>query len=116
METLDQIQNTPTSDEKNIALLCHIGTFFGGFILPLVVFLIKKDESKFVAEHAKESLNFQISMFIYFIGSFMLAFIFIGFILMFALGVMALITVILATIAASKGEFYKYPLCIRLIK
>jgi uncharacterized Tic20 family protein len=116
METLDQENIIPTSDEKNIALLCHIGTFFGGFILPLIVYLIKKDESKFVAEHAKESLNFQISMFIYLMASFVLAFIFIGFIMMFALGVLALITVILATIAASKGEYYKYPLCIRLIK
>lgn len=116
METLDQLNNVPTADEKNIALLCHIGTFFGGFILPLVVYLIKKDESKFITEHAKESLNFQISIFIYIIGSFVLAFIFIGFILMFAVGVMALITVIMATIAASKGEHYKYPLCIRLIK
>ena len=51
----------PTADEKNIALLAHILTIFVGFIAPLVIYLVKKDESEFVRENAVESLNFQIS-------------------------------------------------------
>ncbi len=55
---------TPTSDEKTMAILSHILTLVCGFIAPLIIYLIKKDESKFVAEHARESLNFQITLFI----------------------------------------------------
>lgn len=116
MESLDTPITPPTSDEKNIALLSHIGTFFGGFIVPLIVWLIKKEESDFVTRHAKESLNFQISLIIYFVGSAVLMVILVGIFLMFAVGIFAFITVILATVAASSGKDYKYPLNIRFIK
>lgn len=116
MESLDNITTPPTSDEKNIALLCHIGTFFGGFIVPLIVWLIKKEESEFITRHAKESLNFQISLLIYIVASSVLMIILIGVFLMFAVGIFAFITVILATVAASGGKDYKYPLNLRFIK
>jgi uncharacterized Tic20 family protein len=116
MESLDHYDVPPTSDEKNIALLSHIGTFFGGFIVPLIVWLIKKDESPFVSDHAKESLNFQISLIIYFVASMVLMVIVIGVFLIFAIGLLSLVTVILGTIAASSGKPYRYPLCIRFIK
>ena len=54
----------PSSDEKTMALLSHILTLVSAFIAPLVIYLVKKDDSSFVAEHAKESLNFQITAFI----------------------------------------------------
>jgi uncharacterized Tic20 family protein len=54
----------PTSDEKTMALLAHVLTFVFPILAPLVIYLVKKDESSFVAYHAKESLNFQISLFI----------------------------------------------------
>ncbi len=116
MESLDQLSDKPTSDEKNIALLSHLGTLIGGFIVPLVIYLVKKDESAYVAEHAKESLNFQISLLIYFIVSGFLAIIIIGFFLMMALGLFSLIVLILASIATSEGKLYRYPLCIRFIQ
>ncbi len=52
----------PTSDEKTLGLLAHILTFVAPFLAPLIIYLIKKDESSFVAWHAKESLNFQITI------------------------------------------------------
>ena len=115
MESLDIQDQQPTTDEKNLALLSHIGTFFGGVIVPLVVWLVKKDESRFISDHAKESLNFQISLVIYVVASFVLVFILVGFILLFAIGVFAFITTIMGTIAASSGKPFQYPLCIRLI-
>lgn len=117
MEEKEQ-QSTPvvSTDDRNIALLVHLGTLFGGFLVPLIVWLVKKDESEFVAEHAKESLNFQISLILYIMASAILVFIIIGIFLLFAIGILSLVTVILASVAASKGEMYKYPLCIRFIK
>jgi uncharacterized Tic20 family protein len=116
MESLDIQDQEPTTDEKNLALLSHIGTLFGGFVVPLVVWLMKKDESRFISDHAKESLNFQISLLIYVVASFVLVFIIVGFFLLFALGLFAFITTLMGTVAASSGKPFRYPLCIRLIQ
>ncbi len=106
----------PTSDEKTMGILSHILCLVAGFIAPLVIYLIKKDESAFVREHAKESLNFQITLIIFYIISFILIFVFIGILMMVALGLVALILIIVATIKASEGKLYRYPFNIRLIK
>jgi uncharacterized protein len=106
----------PTSDEKTMGILSHILCLAAGFIAPLVIYLIKKDESPFVREHAKESLNFQITLFILYIISFFLIFIFIGILMMVVLGIGALVLIIVATVKASEGKLYRYPFNIRLIK
>lgn len=106
----------PSQDEKNIALLSHVLTLIVGFIAPLVIFLLKKDESEFVKIHAMESLNFQISIFIYVIACIPLMFLFIGFFVIIAIGLAYLVLVIVATIKASEGKTYRYPFTIRLIK
>ncbi|MGZ5416293.1 MAG: DUF4870 domain-containing protein [Nocardioides sp.] len=110
----------PTSEEKNWALAAHVGTFVAawfamGFLAPLIIMLVKGNDSAFVRRHAVESLNFQISLLIYLVVSFILAFILIGFVLMAAVGVFALVVIILATIKAANGEDYRYPLCIRMV-
>lgn len=117
--TLDDItlhQEQITQDDKNLALLAHLGTMFGGFIVPLILWIVKKEESRFVAEHARKSLNFQLSLLIYIIVSFIMVFFIIGIFMMAALGVFATIVMIIASVAASKGEDYNYPLCIDFIK
>lgn len=116
IESLDKQDYIPTTDEKNLALLSHIGTFFGGFIVPLIVWLIKREDSYFASEHAKESLNFQISLIIYIMVSAVLMLIVVGVFLIFAIGIFSLITVIMGTLAASNGKMYRYPLCIRFIR
>src|SRR6266571_8238308 len=61
-------QYVPTSEERQWGLLAHlsglIASFLGGlsFLGPLVVWIIKKDQSPFVADQAKEALNFQIAV------------------------------------------------------
>ncbi len=116
MESLDTFATPPTQDEKNIALLCHIGTFFGGIIVPLVVWLLKKDDSEFVAHHAKESLNFQISILIYLVASSILMLVVLGFFMILALLVISFVFIILATVAASSGKYFTYPLTIRFLR
>ncbi|MCA1029662.1 DUF4870 domain-containing protein [Bacillus timonensis] len=111
-----------TSDDRLWGMLSHIGAFLGCFIpfgnvlAPLVVYFMKKETSPYVTEHAKESLNFQISVTIYGIISGILALVFIGFFLLLALGIFALVVMILAGIKANEGKMYRYPLCIRFIK
>jgi uncharacterized Tic20 family protein len=98
------------------ALSAYVGIPFGHIVGPLVIWLIKKDELSFVDEEGKESLNFQISITIYGIISAILCFILIGFFLLLVLIVVHIILIILATVKASNGEHYRYPLTIRLIK
>ena len=104
-------------------MLCHltalsflIGVPFGHILGPLIVWLIKKDEFSSVDDHFKESLNFQISMTIYAAIAGILTFIFIGFPLLAMIGVADVVLVIMATVKVNKGERYRYPCTIRLIK
>ena len=103
----------PTSDEKTLAILSHVLTLVAGFIAPLVIYLVKKDESSFVREHAKESLNFQITVFIIVVVLFVSV---IGILLLWLVAILALILVIVATIKANEGKLYRYPFTLRLIK
>ena len=110
----------PTSEEKNWALAAHVGTlvaawFAMGFLAPLIIMLVKGNDSAFVRRHAVESLNFQISLLIYLVISFILVFVLIGFVLMAAVGLFGLVVIILATVKAANGEDYRYPLCIRMV-
>ncbi len=105
------------------AMLCHltalstfIGIPFGNIIIPLIIWLVKKDEFPFVDEQGKESLNFQISMTIYGIIAGLLCFIFIGFILLPVIVVADIVLIIIATVKTNDGVSYKYPITIRLIK
>lgn len=108
-------------DARTWAMLCHIGAFagyiipFGHIIVPLVIWLIKKDESPFVDDQGKESLNFQISMSIYAIIAALLTLVVIGLALLFAVVIFDVIMVIIAAVRANNGERYRYPLCLRLI-
>ena len=112
-----------TKDERLWGMLCHLtalaamlGVPFGNIIGPLVVWLIKRQEMPWVDAHGKESLNFQISLTIYSIGAFILAFVLIGFFILIAIMIFGLVMVIIASIKANDGEMYRYPLTIRIIK
>lgn len=97
------------------AVSLFIGLPFGNIIGPLVIWLIKKQDSPAVDAHGKESLNFQISMTLYTFLAGLSCFVFIGFVLLPAVLVANLVFIIIASIKASNGEFYRYPLTIRLI-
>jgi uncharacterized protein len=109
-------------EEKTYGMLAHLLAFsgffipFGNIIGPLVIWLMKKDESPFVDHHGKESLNFQISIMIYLVISIILCFVLIGFFLLAALGIFELVMIIIAAVKANNGEAYAYPLSIRIIR
>ncbi|GEO09421.1 DUF4870 domain-containing protein [Segetibacter aerophilus] len=104
---------TPTSDEKTLAILSHVLTLVAPILAPLIIYLVKKDESKYVAYHAKESLNFQITLMIAIIGLLITV---IGILFIWIIAIAAFVLVIVATIRASEGTLYKYPFTLRLIK
>jgi len=104
-----------TSDEKNMALLAHILGIVLSFLGPLIIWLIKKDESKFIDHHGKEALNFQLTMLIAYIVGGILTMVVIGACIMLAVWVLIIVYSIIAAMAANKGEWYKYPLTIRFI-
>ncbi|TDO52574.1 hypothetical protein EV643_102413 [Kribbella sp. VKM Ac-2527] len=108
-------------------MIAHIGSlvaawFAMGFLCPLVVWLVYRDRSDFVRRHALESLNFQISLLIYGIVAAILVAITFGLGILIVIpaafiGVIAaLVVIILATVAASGGREYRYPLTLRLVK
>jgi uncharacterized Tic20 family protein len=119
--------NTPqttTSDERTWALIAHLGSIAGlflgmgtlGWLAPLIVWLVKKDSSKFVAFHALEELFFQIGWAIIFaIGwgiTVVLSMILVGLLLipvMIALAFVPIVWSVIAAIKANNGEWYEYP-------
>ena len=112
----DPVVQTPSTDDRNLAMLAHLLGIVSGFVGALIIWLIKKDQSAYVDEQGKEALNFQITMLIAFVGAWILVFILIGALLFPLLLVANLVFCILAAVAASKGEHYRYPVAIRLLK
>ncbi len=105
-----------SKDARTWAMLCHLLAIFTGFIAPLVIWLVKKDEDPFVNSHGKESLNFQITVAIAMIISWLLCFACVGFVLFPAVAIVDIVFCILATIKANGGQAYRYPVSIRFIK
>lgn len=109
-------------DERMWAMLCHLSalsyvfTGIGVILGPLLVWLIKKEGMPFVDEQGKESLNFQITIFIAVIVSAILSIVLIGLLLLGIVGVYHLVMVIVASVKANDGIHYRYPLTLRLIK
>jgi uncharacterized protein len=102
--------------------MCHASALAGFFIPgaghilgPLIIWLAKRTDSPEIDAHGKESLNFQISMLIYSLISGILCLILIGFLLLAILHLLNLVLVIVASIQASEGKLYRYPITIRLI-
>lgn len=135
----------PDSNDRTLATLSHLGAVFGGFLLPLVLYVIAKDETRpQTRSHAREALNFQITMLVV-TGVAMIA-MFTGlaasgllgasgepeaigagvgvgfgifilfFVLVFAVSIAGLVFGIIGALRANKGVHYQYPLCIRFVR
>ncbi len=102
-------------DDKTMGLLCHLLGIFG-FLGPLIIWLVKKDESRYVDIQGKEALNFQLSYLIYFVVAYLSVFAVVGCVLFPIVWVLWLVVLIIATIRANNGIIYRYPLAIRFIK
>ncbi len=109
------------AEDRNWALASHIGGILAayvalGFIAPLIVLLLRGNQSPFVRRHAVESLNFHIFVAVLSVVAFVLVFVGIGIVLLALLGLYYLIGVIMGTVAASQGREFRYPVTVRLIR
>jgi uncharacterized Tic20 family protein len=123
MNETTQTTEIDMRDVRRWAMFCHLGALVGllgngvGFlIVPLIVWLIKKDDHPFINEQGKESVNFQITMFLALFAGALLTLVLIGIPILIAAMIMMIVLPIVAAIKASNGESYRYPLTIRFIK
>lgn len=93
-------------------ILCLVGFPIIG---PLIIWLMKKDQSPYLDAQGRELLNFQISYFIYAMISFVLIAVLIGIVLIFAVGIASLVFTIIGLVKAADGKVYRFPLCIRML-
>src|SRR5450432_1259167 len=122
METTPPASPVASPNIRTWIVLCHasalLGLFFhflGHLFGPLIVWLVKRGESAEIDAHGKESLNFQLSMLIYDAVAAILCFLLIGIPILILLWLLNTILVIVASIKASEGQLYRYPLTIRFI-
>jgi uncharacterized Tic20 family protein len=112
------------SSERLWATLTHLSALLGivvgagfiGWVGPLIIFLVLKDRSAFVAEHAKTTLNFQITMFIAAVIAAVLWIVLVGFLITAAIYIVVIVFSIVAAVAANRGQRYEYPLTIRFLR
>jgi uncharacterized protein len=114
-------QAMPPDQERLWAMLAHLLSFvaaylFLGFVAPLIVLLVFGPRSAYVRAHAVESLNFNLTWLLYGIVGVILAFLLIGIPILIALGIAYLVLVVIASVRANNGEFFRYPLTIRFIR
>jgi uncharacterized protein len=110
-----------TSDERTWGGAAHWGALIAGligglsFLGPLIVLLVKGNDSPWIRRQSVESLNFQISVLIYAIVSAVLILLLVGLILLPIVGIFWLVFTIIGSVKASTGEDYRYPLTIRMV-
>jgi uncharacterized Tic20 family protein len=104
----------PTSDAKTMALLCHLLNII--FLVPLLVWVLKKEQHPFIADQSKEALNFSLCCLIIHIICSVTAFLCIPALIALALVITQIVLGIMGAMAANKGVAYRYPLNFRFIK
>ena len=128
------MQATTSAEERQWAMFAHLSALVGGlvtsgwagnlgfFIGPLVIWLLKRDTMPFVADQAKEALNFAITVSIAFLALLLLTILSLGVgalltvPLMMVIGIAALVLCIIAAIKANEGVAYRYPFALRFVK
>lgn len=105
--------------ERTYATFTHLTLLLAHAAIPvvpaLIMWLIKRKDSPFLDDHGKEAVNFQISLVIYIVLSAILSVILVGFVLMALVYVLGIVGMIMGAVAANRGEYFRYPMCLRLI-
>ncbi|REH90224.1 DUF4870 domain-containing protein [Staphylococcus felis] len=109
-------QYGPTIEDKNMATLIYVTSFFTSLIAPVIIWLLKRDESPFIDITGKNYLNFYISYFIWVSISSVLIFALVGIITTPILLILSIVFHIIGLVKAYKGEVYLPPLSIRFFR
>ena len=99
-------------------MLAHLLGALLGFIGPLIIWLVKKDDHPFIDDQGKEALNFQLTVLIWYVGATVITMVTCGFLffVMFVPMLLQIIFGIIGTVQANNGLYYRYPMSIRFIK
>ncbi|MDH7448161.1 DUF4870 domain-containing protein [Aquimarina sp. 2201CG14-23] len=101
----------------HLSQLLDLVTGFGGFVVPLILWLTQREQVLAMDNHGKSIMNFQISMFIYAIVCVPLILLFgLGILGLIVIGILCLVFPIINAIKASNGEEPSYPLSMEIIK
>lgn len=103
-------------DAQTHATLTHLSGMVSFFVIPLIVYLMQQDKSSMLADAAREALNFQITLAIAWFGALAAASILIGFLLMPLIAIFGIVFCVIAAVATARGERYRYPIALRLIR
>lgn len=111
--------DAPTGEERSLSAICHLVSLVAtsmlcNLVVPIVIMCIS--DSPFVKKQAKEALNFQISVVFWALISLAACLVFVGFFMLIALAIAAIVLPIIATVKVANGDDYRYPLTFRLIK
>ncbi len=98
-------------DERTFSMVAHLGQILLSFVAPLLVYVIYKDRSQYIRWHSSQALNFAITGFIYTMGVLFISLLTfgLGFLLFIPLGIIELVYLVQATVAANRGEWFRYP-------
>ena len=108
----------PSKEQRTLAMLCHLLGALMGFVVPLIIWLIKKDEMPFINDQGKEALNFQLTVLIAFVAVGILGIPTCGWATFLALPlwIADIVFGIMAAMEANEGRPYRYPVTIRMIQ
>ncbi len=109
-------------EERQWAAFCHLAGLFvliipplGGVLGPLIIWILKKDDMPFVREQGREAINFQITVLLAMLVSGVLILALVGLVLLPLVILADLVLIIVATLSASDGGAYRYPVNLRLV-
>ncbi|MFN8039842.1 MAG: DUF4870 domain-containing protein [Acidimicrobiales bacterium] len=104
------------SNARSTAMLAHLLGWLTGFIGPLIIMLTAGKDDPFAKDQSTEALNFQLTVLIGMLVSVVLALVLVGFVLMIVIAIANVVLCIQGAMAANRGEWYRYPLNIRMVK
>jgi uncharacterized Tic20 family protein len=103
-------------DEKTWSILVHLGGIFLAWLAPLIGYILLKDRGPFVRAHVVTALNFQLTLLIAYVVGVVSSLFFVGLLVILAAAILAVIFSIMAAVAASNGQYYRYPLTIEFVR
>ncbi|MFI6574794.1 DUF4870 domain-containing protein [Nocardiopsis sp. NPDC050513] len=106
----------PTPDDRQMAFFAHVGGGILGWIVPLIIYVIKKDDSPFVRQQAAAALNFQLVMLIAYVVSGLLMIVLIGYLIWIAALIFSIVMGVRAGQAANQGQPFTYPFNVTWVK
>ena len=95
--------------DTTLAALSHASALVASFLGPLLFLILADDDDELVKRNAKNSLNFQLIIFVAMVVSGLLTAVLVGFLLLPLVGLLDLVLVLIATLKANDGEVYSYP-------